>query len=147
MCLSLLTALNVSGIKYQVKTYRLSCFWSELFWSFWENTIWKSSTLKITHFWGSTIFKSRFLKNFKKVRSKNSLIYNFLPNIWSQIHSEWWARTGTWFFFAPTFQTIFHKFWHEKNLDFQNFFSCELALVYTMLDHIKLKFHLSNPWS
>ena len=67
------------------------------------------------------IFKSCFLKNFKKVRSKNSLIYNFLLNIWSQIHSEWWARTGTWFF-CPHFWNNFSyilmwkRFWLSKFL-------------------------------
>ena len=50
-------------------------------------------------------------------------------------------------FFAPAFLTILLNFWCEKTFDFQNFFSCELALVYTMLDHIKLNFHPSNPWS
>ena len=96
-------------------------------------------------FWGSKIFKSRFLKNFKKLRSKNSLFYNSLPNIWSQIHPKWWAKAGTWFFYAPTFQTIFQKCWHEKNSDFQNFSSCELALVFAILDHMRLKFHPFQP--
>ena len=61
------------------------------------------------------------------------------------IHS---GGQGQALFFCPYFLGhILLKFCHEKTFDFQNFLSWELALVYTMLDHIKLNFHPSNPWS
>ena len=57
------------------------------------------------------------------------------------------GRVGHIDFFCLDWKSHFGKFWREKFFDFQNFFSWELALVYTMLIHIKLIFHHSNPWS
>ena len=67
----------------------------------------------------------------------------YLLDISSKVVGKWWHMD----FFCPDWKSYFGRFWYEKISDFQTFFSWEIALVYTMLDHIKLNFHPSNPWS
>ena len=67
----------------------------------------------------------------------------YLLEISSKVVGKW----GHMDFFCPDWKSYFGRFWREKISDFQTFFSCEIASVYTMLDHIKLNFHPSNLWS
>ena len=57
--------------------------------------------------------------------------------------SKWWHID----FFGPTVNQVLAAFDVKFFFDFQSFFSCGLALVYIILDHIKLNFHTSNLWS
>ena len=58
-----------------------------------------------------------------------------------------WASGGTWIFFGLTENQVLADFDVKIFVDFQNFFSCGLALVYSILGHIKLNFHTPNLWS
>ena len=51
------------------------------------------------------------------------------------------------FFFGLTENQVLADFAVKIFFNVQNFFSCQLALVYSILDHIKLNFHNSNLWS
>ena len=44
-------------------------------------------------------------------------------------------------FFAPPKNQVLADFDMKKFFDFQNFFSCGLALVYSTLDHTKFKIY------
>ena len=54
------------------------------------------------------------------------------------------GRWGHMDLFWSDLKSHFGRFRPEMFLDFQNFFACELALVYTILNDIRLTFHPLN---